>query len=76
MKGEWCPYEPCLFCQEEAGCENCEIYLRRSEKMSEKPEFDCAELPPWLLPEGSSIITESPEELIEVFDFMGWPLAG
>jgi len=29
MKGEWCPHEPCLFCQEEAGCEGCEVFLRR-----------------------------------------------
>ena len=44
--------------------------------MEEELEFTFVELPPWLLPEGSSIIAKSPEELREVFEFMGWPLAG
>lgn len=26
MKGKWCPYRRCLFCQEESGCLNCEVY--------------------------------------------------
>ncbi len=25
-KGQWCPYRPTLFCQEEAGCNGCAIY--------------------------------------------------
>ena len=46
------------------------------EAMEEELEFTFVELPPWLLPEGASIIAKSPEELREVFEFMGWPLAG
>ena len=26
MKGDWCLYRKCLFCQEESGCLNCEVY--------------------------------------------------
>jgi len=32
MKGNWCPYRECLFCQEESGCSSCEVYLTKSKQ--------------------------------------------
>ena len=27
MKGEWCQYKECVFCQEEDECVKCQVYL-------------------------------------------------
>jgi len=27
MKGQWCIYNPKVFCTEDSGCQNCEIYM-------------------------------------------------
>lgn len=47
MKGWWCPYRECLFCQEEFGCSDCEIYLAAVSTLPE-PEQSFWLVPTWL----------------------------
>lgn len=35
MIGQWCEYNPNLFCQERCACSGCEIYLRRDSNSQE-----------------------------------------
>lgn len=43
MKGDWCPYKECLFCQEESDCPQCDIYYRTIEEVESKGHF-------WMIP--------------------------
>lgn len=40
MKGRWCEHNPNIFCQEEAGCDNCEIFLSAKCPI-DMPKFYC-----------------------------------